>query len=85
MGSRQAGAVQVTFDNLPPSIELIRADRLRALAVTSMTRSQALPEFPTVAAFLPGYEASAWYRIAAPAGTLAVPEVRNRRSKIKGV
>jgi tripartite-type tricarboxylate transporter receptor subunit TctC len=84
VGSRQAGAVQVTFDNLPPSIELIRADRLRALAVTSMTRSQALP-IPTVAAFLPGYEASAWYRIAAPAGTLAVPEVRNRRSKIKGV
>ena len=42
------GAVHVTFDNLPPSIELIRAGKLRALAVTSMTRSQALPELPTV-------------------------------------
>jgi tripartite-type tricarboxylate transporter receptor subunit TctC len=65
------GAVHVTFDNLPPSIELIRAGKLRALAVTSATRSQALPELPTVADFLPGYEASAWYGIAAPAGTPA--------------
>jgi len=66
------GAVHVTFDNLPPSIELIRAGKLRALAVTSMTRSQALPELPIVADYLPGYEASAWYGIAAPAGTPAV-------------
>ena len=66
------GAVHVTFDNLPPSIELIRAGKLRALAVTSTTRSQAMPELPTVADFLPGYEASAWYGIAAPAGTPAV-------------
>jgi tripartite-type tricarboxylate transporter receptor subunit TctC len=65
------GAVHVTFDNLPPSIELIRAGKLRALAVTSTTRSQAMPELPTVADFLPGYEASAWYGIAAPAGTPA--------------
>jgi tripartite-type tricarboxylate transporter receptor subunit TctC len=66
------GAVHVTFDNLPPSIELIRAGKLRALAVTSTTRSQAMPDLPTVADFLPGYEASAWYGIAAPAGTPAV-------------
>jgi len=65
------GMVHVTFDNLPPSLELIRAGKLRALAVTSTTRSQALPELPTVADFLPGYEASAWYGIAAPAGTPA--------------
>ena len=65
------GAVHVTFDNLPPSIELIRAGKLRALAVTSMTRSEAMPDLPTVADFLPGYEASAWYGIAAPAGTPA--------------
>jgi Tripartite tricarboxylate transporter family receptor len=65
------GAVHVTFDNLPPSIELIRAGKLRALAVTSATRSQTMPELPTVADFLPGYEASAWYGIAAPAGTPA--------------
>ena len=65
------GAVHVTFDNLPASIELIRAGKLRALAVTSTTRSQAMPELPTVADVLPGYEASAWYGIAAPAGTPA--------------
>ncbi|TMJ66579.1 MAG: tripartite tricarboxylate transporter substrate binding protein [Alphaproteobacteria bacterium] len=65
------GAVHVTFDNLPASIELIRAGKLRALAVTSATRSQAMPELPTVADVLPGYEASAWYGIAAPAGTPA--------------
>src|SRR6266481_3773316 len=58
------GTVHVTFDNLPPSIELIRAGKLRALAVTSTTRSQAMPELPTVGDFLPGYEASAWYGIA---------------------
>jgi hypothetical protein len=61
----------LTFDNLPPSLELIRAGKLRALAVTSTTRSQALPELPTVADFLLGYEASAWYGIAAPADTPA--------------
>ena len=66
------GIVHVTFDNLPPSIELIRAGKLRALAVTSTTRSEALPELPTVGDFLPGYEASAWYGIATPAGTPAV-------------
>ena len=65
------GAVHVTFDNLPASIELIRAGKLRALAVTSATRSQAMPELPTEADVLPGYEASAWYGIAAPAGTPA--------------
>jgi tripartite-type tricarboxylate transporter receptor subunit TctC len=63
------GKVDVTFDNLPSSIELIRGGKLRALAVTSTTRSEAMPELPTVADFLPGYEASAWYGIAAPAGT----------------
>jgi tripartite-type tricarboxylate transporter receptor subunit TctC len=66
------GIVHVTFDNLPPSIELIRAGKLRALAVTSTTRSEALPELPTVGDFLPGYEASAWYGIATPAGTPTV-------------
>src|SRR5258705_7647874 len=65
------GTVQVTFDNLPPSIELMRAGKLRALAVPSATRWHAVPELPTVADFLPGYEASAWYGIAAPAGTPA--------------
>jgi len=73
------GMVHVTFDNMPPSLELIRAGKLRALAVTSATRSQALPELPTVAEFLPGYEASAWYGIAAPAGTpVDIVETLNR-------
>jgi len=73
------GMVHVAFDNLPPSIELIRAGKVRALAVTSQTRSQAMPELPTVGDFLPGYEASAWYGIAAPAGTpAAIVETLNR-------
>ncbi len=65
------GTVHVAFDNLPSSIALVRAGKLRGLAVTSTTRSPAVPELPTVADFLPGYEATAWYGIAAPAGTPA--------------
>jgi tripartite-type tricarboxylate transporter receptor subunit TctC len=73
------GQVQVMFDTVPASIEYIRAGKLRALAVTSATRSQAMPELPTVGDFLPGYEASAWYGIAAPAGTpAAIVETLNR-------
>ena len=63
------GQVQVIFDNLPSSIEYIRAGRLRALAVTTSTRSEALPGIPTVAETVPGYEASAWFGIGAPKGT----------------
>jgi tripartite-type tricarboxylate transporter receptor subunit TctC len=57
------------FDNLPTSIENIRAGKLRALAVTSTTRSELLPDVPTVAEFLPVYEASAWYGVGAPRNT----------------
>jgi tripartite-type tricarboxylate transporter receptor subunit TctC len=64
-----SGQVQVMFDNLPTSIEFIRAGKLRALAVTTTTRSELLPDLPTVAEFVPGYEASAWYGIGAPRGT----------------
>jgi len=64
-----SGQVQVMFDNLPTSIEFIRAGKLRALAVTTAERSQLLPDLPTVADFVPGYEASAWYGIGAPKGT----------------
>jgi len=53
-----AGQVQVSFPTMPASIEHIRAGRLRALAVTTATRSNALPDIPTVGEFLPGYEAS---------------------------
>jgi len=63
------GQVQVMFDNVSSSIEHIRAGRLRPLAVTTATRSDALPEIPTVADFLPGYEASVVNGVGAPRGT----------------
>jgi len=64
-----AGEAQVTFDPLPSSIELIRSGKLRALAVTSATRTYALPEIPTVEEYVAGFEASAWYGLGAPAKT----------------
>jgi tripartite-type tricarboxylate transporter receptor subunit TctC len=63
------GQVQVMFDLLPSSIEHIRAGALRALAVTTATRSQELPDIPTVGEFLPGYETSTSYGIGAPQQT----------------
>src|SRR6516165_4424793 len=63
------GQVHVMFDVLTSSIGHIRSGALRALAVTTATRSQVLPDLPTVGDFLPGYEASAWYGIAAPKNT----------------
>jgi tripartite-type tricarboxylate transporter receptor subunit TctC len=65
------GRLQVMFSPLPPSIEYIRTGKLRALAVTTAARSGALPDIPTVGDFVPGYEASAFYGIGAPAGTPA--------------
>ncbi|HEY4404578.1 MAG TPA: tripartite tricarboxylate transporter substrate binding protein [Xanthobacteraceae bacterium] len=65
------GRLQVMFSPLPPSIEYIRTGKLRALAVTTAARSGALPDIPTVGDFVPGYEASAFYGIGAPAGTSA--------------
>ncbi len=64
-----SGQVQVMFDVLTSSIQHIRSGALRALAVTSATRSEALPDLPTVGDFLPGYEATAWYGVAAPKST----------------
>jgi tripartite-type tricarboxylate transporter receptor subunit TctC len=64
-----AGQVQVMFDNLPSSIGHIRSGNLRALAVTTAKRSDALPGIPTVAEFVPGYEASAFFGISAPKAT----------------
>jgi tripartite-type tricarboxylate transporter receptor subunit TctC len=66
-----AGQVQVSFDTMPTSIEHIRAGKLRALAVTTAARSEALPDLPTVGDFLPGFEASAWFGVAAPRQTPA--------------
>ena len=63
------GQVQVMFDNLPSSIALIRADKLRPLAVTSPTRLEALPDVPTIEEFVPGFETSAWAGIGAPKNT----------------
>jgi tripartite-type tricarboxylate transporter receptor subunit TctC len=66
-----AGQVQVMFDNLPTSIEYIRAGKLRALAVTTSARADMLADLPTVSEFVPGYEVSSWFGIGAPARTPA--------------
>src|SRR5262249_46750960 len=63
------GQVQVTFDNLPSSIGHIKAGKLRALAVTTAKRSEELPDVPTVAETVPGYEASAFFGFGVPHGT----------------
>jgi tripartite-type tricarboxylate transporter receptor subunit TctC len=65
------GQVQVMFPATVSSIEYIRDGRLRALAVTTATRSDALPDVPTVGEFVPGYEASGWFGIGAPKATPA--------------
>ncbi len=91
------GQVQLMFDNLPPSLPQIKAGKVRALAVTSLTRAPALPDVPTVAeSGLPGFEASSWFGILAPAGTppaivaklnaeiakwLATPEAKEKLAK----
>jgi tripartite-type tricarboxylate transporter receptor subunit TctC len=95
-----AGQVQASFDALSSSIGYIRAGKLRALAVTTATRSQALPELPTIGDFVPGYEASAWYGVVAPRGTpadiidtlnreinaaAADPDIRARLADLGGV
>ena len=65
------GQVQVYFGALASSIEYIKAGKLRALAVTTATRSEALPDIPTLSEFVPGYEASQWYGLGAPKNTPA--------------
>jgi tripartite-type tricarboxylate transporter receptor subunit TctC len=66
------GQVQVMFPVISSTIEYIRSGKLRALAVTTATRSDALPDISTVAEFVPGYEASAFYGLGAPRNTPAV-------------
>jgi len=63
------GQAQVMFDTVPASMQYLRSGKLRPLAVTTATRAEALPELPTVADFVPGYESSALYGIAAPRNT----------------
>ena len=66
-----SGQVQVFFDPIPNSIGYIRAGKVRPLAITSATRSEALPDMPTVSEFVPDYEASFWFGVGAPKATPA--------------
>lgn len=72
------GQVDVMFDNLPSAMQLIKSGKIKALALTSSTRSAALPDAPTIeeAAGLKGFEATSWFGLLAPAGT--PPEIVNR-------
>jgi tripartite-type tricarboxylate transporter receptor subunit TctC len=65
------GQVQVMFNTMSASLQHVRAGKLRAIGVATKTRQQALPDVPTVAEFVPGFEASFWTGIAAPKGTPA--------------
>ena len=95
-----AGTVDVMFDNLPSSIEFIKSGKLRALAVTTDTRNEALPDVPVVSDTVPGYEASAWFGMGAPKGTpaaviekinktvneaLADPKMKTRLADLGGI
>jgi tripartite-type tricarboxylate transporter receptor subunit TctC len=74
-----SGQVQVYFPSTVSSIEYIKTGRLRALAVTTATRSEVLPDIPTVGEFVPGYEASFWYGVGAPKAT--PPEIVDKLNK----
>ena len=74
------GQVQIMFEGITSSIGYVRAGKLRALAVTSATRSAALPDIPTVSEFVAGYEASGWFGIGAPKDTPPqIIEILNRQ------
>ena len=74
-----SGQVQIFFAPLPHVIQFVQDGRLRALAVTSSKRAETLPDVPTLAEFVPGYEALGWYGISAPAGT--PPEIIDKLNK----
>jgi tripartite-type tricarboxylate transporter receptor subunit TctC len=93
------GQVDVLFDNLPSSIGHIKGGKIRALAVTSQEREPSMPQLPTVAETVPGYEATAWFGIGMPKGTpreiidkvnaevnraLADPKMRERLAELGG-
>jgi len=67
--SVQAGEMPMMFGNVMSSLQHVRSGRIRALGVTSLKRAGAAPEIPAIAEFYPGYEASTWYGLLAPAGT----------------
>ena len=74
-----AGQVELLFDNLPTSLEHIRAGKVRPLAVTTAARAAALPDVPAVSEFVPDYEVSSWFGIGAPRSTPAgIVETLNR-------
>jgi len=94
------GQVQVIFSSIPAAVEYIKAGRLQALAVTSAVRAEALPDLPTVGEYVPGFEASQWYGMAAPHGTptevvyrlnkeinagLADPKIKARLAELGGM
>ena len=94
------GHVPIMFDGIPSSMLHIRAGRLRAIAVTSLERVPTLPEIPTVAETIPGFEANGWFAVFAPAGTpqdvvaklnseinkvLAIPEVKRRYADLGAI
>src|SRR5262245_24031583 len=74
-----AGQVQVMFADTPSSIEHVRSGKLRALAVTTAERSEILPGVPTVGEFLPGFQASNWFGVAAPRNS--PPEIIDKLNK----
>jgi tripartite-type tricarboxylate transporter receptor subunit TctC len=95
-----AGQVNVMFDNLPSSAPHIKGGRLRALGVTSAQREPSMPDVPTIAETVPGYEATAWFGIGMPKGTpkeiiekvnaevnraLADPKMRERLAELGGL
>jgi len=94
------GQVQVMFASMPGSVEYVKAGKLRALAVTTVTRSNELPDIPTVGDFVPGYEVNQWYGVGAPKGTpteiidklnkeintgLADPKIKARLEDLGGI
>ena len=79
------GEVQVVFPTPPSSIEFIRTGKLRGLATTGAARSPALPDMPTVAEFVPGYETSAWYGVGVPKATPAESVDRIHREVTAGL
>jgi tripartite-type tricarboxylate transporter receptor subunit TctC len=66
-----AGQVQASFAPMAPALEQLKANKLRPLAVTTLARSEALPDIPAINEFVPGFESSTWYGLAAPMGTPA--------------
>jgi tripartite-type tricarboxylate transporter receptor subunit TctC len=79
------GQVQAIFSSVTSTVEYIKAEKVRALAVTSTARSEVLPDVPTVADFVPGYEASNWWGIAAPKTTPILPLAGPRNAGSKHV